>query len=103
MVQQFKANSGLPPLPKAKDLLNITAAAVLMLSGTAALAPSYYIELYLDLDSTGLSDSFLILIYFTPMTLVVCFMAPLLMMHVNKDFSDFVKERLAKWSLFRKW
>lgn len=96
ILQHIKQNSGLPPLPKAKDLLSLSRAILMILGGTTALLPFSYIELVLDLNNSPVSNSVLILLFFTPMALVMCFLVPVLIMSVANDSDKFVRSVLLR-------
>ena len=91
IIQHIKQNSGLPPLPKAKDMLNLSRVVLMIAGGTLALLPFTYIELFLDVKAPPLSNSALILVLFTPMAMVMCFLVPVLIMSVANDSRKFVR------------
>ena len=60
-----------------------------------AFAPAVYVELFLDLGSPNrISDSVIILLYFTPMAFEMCFVFPLAIFCVANDFKLFLKSLL---------
>ena len=96
IVSYLKQQSGLPPLPRAKTLLTLSKVLLFIAFGSLAFYPSMYIELFLDLERTEFSDSVLILVYVTPVAMILSLMLPFLIFSAANDSKKFLKTVLLK-------